>query len=161
MKIKEKVEVEGMNKELYDLIIDFLQFEINKLSLLDSAKFYFYQNGLEHYRCFINYVTRCCKETKYAIVEYLVNHMEDVPDMKLPGLDLDFDDKYEPFVKLASMEDNALKKLSDIVEKACEVKDYCTGLFFADFIKHVDHIACRALEAVRNDENPLDLIPCK
>ena len=37
-------EKSGMNKELYDMFIDLIQFEIEKLSFIHSAKIYFYHN---------------------------------------------------------------------------------------------------------------------
>ena len=41
MKLKEqKVEKEGMNKELYDLFIEMIRFEYNKNNFLKGAKFY-------------------------------------------------------------------------------------------------------------------------
>jgi len=41
MKLKEqKAEKEGMNKELYDLFIEMLTLEYNKVQLLKGCKFY-------------------------------------------------------------------------------------------------------------------------
>ena len=47
-----------------------------------------------------------------------------------------------------------------IVTKAKELNDVDTEAFIMPILNKVDHIACRALEAVKNNQNPKDLIKC-
>ena len=158
MKLKEEVKKEGMNKDLYDLFIDLIQFEINKLSFISSAKFYFYMHGMMNYKKFFKKMYKCCEKSKACFVSYLMNSFENIPEFTIPALNIEFESPQEIFEKLAELEDKYADKLNKIAETAFSISDMKTLAYILPKINEIDHIACRAMEAVKNEQNPLDLI---
>ena len=151
----------GMDKELYDLFIDLIQFEINKLSFISSAKTYFFHNGYLDYKKFFKYMYKGCEKSKHCLINYLIEEMEEIPEFKIPALNLDFKNAVEPFEVLRELEDSYAEKINAIALKAFELKDMRTLAYILPKISEIKHIACIALEAVKNEQNPLDLIECE
>lgn len=151
----------GMDKELYDLFIDLIQFEINKLSFISSAKTYFFHNGYLDYKKFFKYMYKGCEKSKHCLINHLIEEMEEIPEFKIPALNLDFKDAVEPFEVLRELEDSYAEKINAIALKAFELKDMHTLAYILPKISEIKHIACIALEAVKNEQNPLDLIECE
>lgn len=159
MKFKEKQEEKsGMSKELYDMFIDIIQTEYEKMSFVLSAKFYFYHEGCKNYKKFFSKMLENCGKCKFDFEAFLVNHMESVPEFNVPAIDLDFNDITEPFDKFVDYEEEFVEKLNNLAKKALEVADTEVLAFVLPMIKNIDHIACRAAECVKNQQNPLDLI---
>lgn len=154
-------EKSGMNKELYNLFIDLIQFEIEKLSFIHSAKVYFYHNGYINYKKFFKHMYKGCEASKHCLMNFLIESLEPIPDFSIPAMNLEFKDKIEPFEKLREYEDNYTEKINNIALKAFELKDMRVLAYIINKINEIKHIACIALEAVKNDQNPLDLIECE
>ena len=154
-------EKSGMNKELYDMFIDLIQFEIEKLSFIHSARIYFYHNGYIDYKKFFKHMYKACEATKHCLMNFLIESLEPIPDFTIPALNLEFRDKFEPFEELQKMEDEYAEKINALALKAFEVKDMHVLAYIINKLNEIKHIACIALEAVKNDQNPLDLIECE
>lgn len=160
--IQEKVqEKKGMDKSLYEMFVDLIQFEINKLSFITSAKTYFFQHGFLNYKKFFKAMYCECEELKGCLVGYLIEQMEEVPEFKIPAIDTDFENHLEPFEILRDLEDRYVNTINAIALKALEVKDMHTLAYMLPKIAEVKHIACIALEAVKNEQDPLDLLECE
>ena len=123
-----------MNKDLYDLFINLIQFEIEKSVFIKSAEKYFDLNGYQDYDSFFKDIELDCLKFKDCVCEYLLNRLETLPDFKYPAIDIDFSNPQEIFDSFASLEANAFDKLNKF-----------------------DHIACRAREAVKNNQPIRDL----
>ena len=159
MKFKEKPEEKsGMAKELYDMFIDIIQTEYEKMSFVLSAKFYYYQNGCMNYKKFFSKMLENCGKCKFDFEAFLVNHMEEVPEFTVPEINLDFDETITPFDKFVEYEEDFVEKLNALAKKALELADVEVLAFVLPMIKCIDHIACRAAECVKNQQNPLDLV---
>ena len=154
-------EKSGMNSELYNLFVDLIQFEIEKLSFIHSAKVYFYHNGYIDYKKFFKYMYKGCEASKHCLMNFLIESLEPIPDFTIPAMNFEFEDKVEPFEKLREYEDEYTEKISNLALKALELKDMHVLAYAINKVKEIKHIACIALEAVKNDQNPLDLIECE
>lgn len=161
-KTQEPEEVKnGMNKELYDLFIDLIQFEIEKLNFIYSAKIYFYHNGYIDYKKFFKQMYKGCEDSKHCLINFLIESLEPIPGFTIPAMNFEFRDKLEPFEKLREYEDSYVEKVNNIALKAFELKDMHTFAYIINKLNDVKHIACIALEAVKNNQNPLYLIECE
>lgn len=159
MKLKEeKVEKEGMNKELYDLFINLVQLEYNKLTFIKGAKFYCWAHGYESYKKFFEKMYDMCAKCKGELIWYLLGRFEVIPELKLPAIKTEFDSVEEVFTEFARMEDTYCNSLETIAEKAYGISDMNAVAYALPIIKNMDHIACRALEAVKNKQCPLKLV---
>lgn len=160
MIVKEEPNFEKMNEEMYNLFIDLLKFEFNKISFINSAKFYFHQHGLESYKNFFEQMRNNCCDFKEDLTMHLLNRSADIPEMTIPAMNFDFEDSVDVFKQFAAFEDKAYKKLEAVGIKALEIKDIKSLAFIVGKNNKNDHIACRALEAVRNEQDPNKLISC-
>lgn len=159
MKLKEQeVEKEGMNKELYDLFIEMIQFEYNKMSFLKGAKIYCWVHGLQDCANFFKEMIGNCSRCKDDFVYYLLTHFEKVPSITIDAIETGYDSARDAFSEFAKREDDFIELLEKTVKKAKEVTDIEAEAFLLPMVSKIDHIACRALEAVKNDKNPLDLV---
>lgn len=159
MKLKEQsAEKEGMNKELYDLFIEIIQFEYNKMSYLKGAKFYCWAHGLQNHANFFKVMMDSCSKCKNDFVYYLLSHFEKVPAITVDAIETGYESVRDVFSEFAKREDSFIELLKNVTEKAKDVKDIEAEAFLLPMIKHIDHIACRALEAVKNEQNPYDLL---
>lgn len=159
MKLKEQiVEKEGMNKELYDLFIEMLQLEYNKSSFLKGAKFYCWSHGLQEntnfFKVMINNCSRCCNDFIY----YLLGKFEEIPEIKVEALKTDYESTEEVFTEFVKREEAFVELLERIVTKSKELDDINAMAFTLPMLNKVDHIACRALEAIKNDKSPFELV---
>ena len=160
MKFKQNeqpVEKGGMSKELYDKFIELIQMEVDKLSFISSAKFYFYNTGQMNYKKFFKCLYKNCEELKYCLIGFLINQMEDIPSFTIPKLDIDFKDDIEPFKKMAEYEDTFIEKLNDIITQAYNDKNWQAFHYLLKKLDGIDHICCRALAAVEHGADILQL----
>ena len=158
MKLKEKVEKEGMNKELYDLFIDIVKLEYNKASFLIGAKLYCWMHGLDNYTQFFADMYKRCSYCKEELIVYLLKRFEIIPTIEVDAIETDYDSAEKVFIKFAELEDKFIEKLDACALKAKDADDVSAMAFLFPQVNQVNHIACRALEAVRNNENPRELI---
>lgn len=159
MKLKEQeVEKRGMNKDLYNLFIEMLQFEYNKTSFLKGAKFYCWAQGLQEYCNFFKVMMDCCEHCKNDFIYYLLSRFETIPEIKINSIKIEYKSIEEVFTAFAEMEETFVDILERIVTKAKELNDVNTMAFTLPMLNKIDHIACRALAAVKNDKNPFDLV---
>lgn len=154
-------EANKMSNKLYDGFIDLLQFEQDKLGLICSAKFYFYDMGLIPYKKFFKALYKKCEETRNCLITYLRDNLEDVPQLKIPAIINNFDNPTKPFEMLAEMEDQFESKLNALITIANEDKNWRTFSYLLDKLSKIDHICCRAFAAVQNKVDPNGLLPCE
>jgi len=147
----------SMSENLYKGFIDLIQFEIDKLSLISSAKNYFYNNGLMNYKKFFKRLYESCEKIKHCFIGQLMKNNEIVPEFTIPGLVSSFDDVQTPFRMLADMEDTFEEKLRKLIDIAFEDKDWINFHYLLKKLDTIDHICCRALAAVKNKEDVLML----
>ncbi len=162
MTIKEIEKINKMDEDLHKLFIDFIKLEYTKLALVTSAKLYYDHHGLVSYKRFFEEAYRLCDACRKDFICSLINRMEIVPEMTIPAIDPNFEDKVEPFTLFAEMEDEAYKKLDEIAKKAYAVQDFKALSFILVKLDSSndsnDHVACKALEAVKNNEDPYKVI---
>lgn len=156
MKFKQNNESEKIENPIKDGFIDLIQFEINKLNLISSAKVYFYQNGLMNYKKFFKYLHKNCEEIKHCLVSFTNEIGIELPDFKLPK-SIEFSNSKEPFEKLAEMEDEFEDKLYRLLDLASEDKNWKVFHYLLKKLDTIDHICCRALAAVENNADVLAL----
>lgn len=166
MKFKQNQELEQesqikMNKDLYEAFIDLIQFEINKIGIIESAKFYFYKNGLMSYKKFFKYLWKNCNDIKMCLISYVMEHMGELPEFTINSIKADFENPIEPFKILASKEDEYCDKLTKMIDLAFENKEWSAFKYLLEKLNKIDHICCRALAAVEHDADVSDLIPCE
>jgi len=162
--MKFKQHQEEQNKEqdkisikLKEGFIDLIQFEIDKLTLISSAKFYFYENGLMSYKKFFKCLYKSCEEIKYCLVSQLKNNGVEIPEFTIPAIVDDFENPTIPFKMLAEMEDQFEEKLNNLINIAFEDKDWKNFHYLLKKLDTIDHICCRALAAVENKADVLAL----
>jgi len=159
MKLKENVvEKEGMNKELYDLFIELIKLEYNKCNFVKSAKFYCWAHGLQDCCNFFKVMMDTCNHCKNDFVFYLLGRFEEIPEIQLDAFKTDFKSAEEVFTDFVEYEENFVDLIERIVTKAKELDDVNAMSFALPIVNKIDHIACRALEAVKNDKSPLELV---
>jgi len=156
---EESPKKEGMSKELHDGFVDLIQFEIDKLGMVCSAKYYFYETGQMSYKKFFKYLYKQCEEVKWCMISFLKNSLEEVPQFKIPAIIPDFENAKEPFEKLAEMEDEFVEKLNSLIDIAFSDRNWIAFHYLLKKIDTIDHLCCRALAAVENKADVLDLIP--
>ena len=159
MKLKEQgVERDGMSKELYDLFIEILRLEYNKAQFLKGAQFYCWAHGFEDYSRFFASMSNQCNSCRNDFIDYLLGKFEKIPEIQIDGIKVEYKDVEEVFSTFVEFEESFVELLERIVTKAKELNDVYAMAFTMPILNKIDHIACRALEAVRNDQNPYDLL---
>lgn len=159
MKLKEhEVEKEGMNKELYDLFINMIQLEYNKSSFLKGAKFYCWAHGLQEYANFFKVMMDTCASCKNDFIYHLLGRFEVIPELKVEAVKTEYESTEEVFTEFVKREEEFVDLIERIVTKSKELDDVNAMAFSLPILNKVDHIACRALAAVKNDKNPFDLV---
>ncbi len=145
-----------MSLSLYKGFIDLIQFEIDKLALISSAKFYFCENGLINNKKFFKTLYKSCEEIKHCLIEQLIKNSAAVPEFTIPGI-ISFDDTVTPFKMLSDMEDTFESKLISLIDIAFGDKDWYNFHYLLKKLDTIDHICCRALAAVKNNADVLTL----
>jgi len=159
MKLKEQeVEKVGMNKELYDLFIKLIQLEYNKASFLKGAKFYCWSRGMNNNVKFFKKIIDACSKCKSELIWHLLSRFEEIPEFKVSTIKTDYESVEAVFTAFAELEDEYVELLENVAKKAHETNDVEALAFLLPIIKEIDHIACRAMEAVKNEEDPLSLV---
>lgn len=148
----------GMSTELYNKFIDLIQFEIEKLNLINSAQCYFFKEGQMAYKKFFAYIEEQCKKVKSCLILHLSSNMEEIPEFKIPA-QIKFEDLKEPFVKLAEMEDSYEEKLNNLIDIAFVDKNWKSFYYLLKKLDTIDHLCCRAVVAIENKCNVLNLLP--
>lgn len=146
-----------MSKDLYNGFVDLIQFEIDKLTLIASARFYFYENGLMNYKKFFNGLYKACEEVKCCLVEQLQKNLQEIPEFTVPSIVNNFESSITPFRMLAEMEDAFEDKLNNLIDIAFRDKDWNNFHYLLKKLDTIDHICCRALAAVENKADVLAL----
>jgi len=158
MKLKEETKKEGMPQELYNLFIKLIQAECDKLSFIMGAKAYCWTHGLQNDFEFFHEMYSQCTVFKATLVWHLLTMFEEVPEFKTEAIKTDYDSEEALFVEFAKREDEFVSILEETVITAKNTDSVDSLAFLLPIVKNIDHIACRALEAVRNDKNPKDLL---
>lgn len=147
-----------ISKELYDAFADLIQLEHDKLGLLRSGKYYFYENGISNCEKFFAHIYNKCLETVECLKTFLMNNYNSVPSFKDPEIKPDFSDNIEPFKQLAEKEDEYVENLSKLIDIAFDNKNWIAVAYLLEKINKFKPICSRALSAVENKSNVLDLI---
>lgn len=156
--IKDNKENEvGMDNELHNLIIDLIQFEIEKCTFIKSSKFYFKSIGLTELYKFFNGIYYRCSSLKDSLCNYLIERDEDIPEFNIPKIDTSFESKSEPFEIFIKFEDEYFNKVNKIVERSLEVKDFCSFSFFLYMLRQ-HKIGKRVLNCVNENKDPNNII---
>lgn len=147
-----------MNEELYDLFIEMVQFEYNKLSFLRGAKFYCWAHGLAEYANFFKIMIDECWRCTNDFICHLLGRFEVIPELKIDSIKIEYESAEEVFTEFVKLEETFVDLLERIVTKSKELDDINAMAFTLPIVNKIDHIACRALEAVKNNKNPFDLV---
>lgn len=159
MKYKtQEPEKSGMNKELYNLITDLIQMNLDFITLCNAAQNYFQLNGFYSGRQFFQTINGRMKSKMDDLTDFLRSELEKVPELTIMEEDTDFKDKMEPFDIAKQLELAYYAKLKAIAEKAIEVKDMSALANSLSWIQNYQHACCMALEAVRNGHNPTGVL---
>jgi hypothetical protein len=95
-----------------------------------------------------------CGECKNDFIFYLLGRFEEVPEISINPIKTDYKDTEEVFLSFVEAEETFVDLLERIVLKAKETDDADAMAFAIPILGKVDHIACRALEAVKAGKNP-------
>lgn len=147
----------GMSKALYDNFVDLIQFEIKKLTLIESAKHYYRIRGNQTYVEFLTGLGKECKKVKCCLIDQLVNNNKEVPEFLIPQMIVSFDDPLTPFKTLAELEDKFEEELTNLINIAFEDKDWKNFYYFMKKQDLLDGICHRALSAIENKADLLKL----
>ena len=146
-----------ISKNLYNNLIELIQLEIDKLTLLKSGEFYFDNNGFKKYSKFFKYLYKDCDKIKSCLTLYLRDTCKVVPEFTIPEASSDFKDSVEPFKMLAKMEDLFENKLTELANIAFEDKDWKSFYYFLSKFDKCTHLCCKALAAVENNQDVMEL----
>ena len=157
MVVKDSDNKKVVNEEVYKLLLNLLQFETIKTSFVISGRIYFEHHGLDKYKKFFCRILESCQECKCTITNLLFDIKDEIPEMKIPEMSINFENSEDVFKQLAGFEDKAYSLFEELLTTAYETKDGKVLAYALDVVKNQDHLCCRALEAVRNNANPNDL----
>ena len=135
-----------------------IQFECNKASFLKGAKFYCWAHGLGKCSDFFKMMMEGCDKCKGELIYHLLGRFEQVPELTIPAIKTEYKTVEDVFTTFAEMEDTYVDLLETTIKKAKEVDDVNAMAFLLPLLNNVDHIACRALEAIKNQKEPYDLL---
>lgn len=165
MKLKQPEEKEdklSISKELYSAFSDILQIEEDKLNLIHAAITYCYMHGNMQYKRFLSYLYECCVKNKNCILGYLYMNNITSPTITVHGIKLDEFESFEKiFELLSSAEDEYESVLNDAINAAFKDNNWSAFQYLLKKLDGLDHLCCRALEAVKNNCDLLTLIPCE
>lgn len=148
------------NNKVNDLLLELLQLECDKISMLNCAKHYFWNTGLVQYKNFIKKVFKDCSKFKWDLEEYLMSRELDIPELTLLKF-IDFDSAEDVFEQMSSLEDKIFDKMMEIATIALEEKDVCALMFITNVMDDAKkHIMCKAASAVNNKQDP-NLLICE
>lgn len=154
---EQKVEAGKMSEKLHNALVGVIKFEVEKLELVTSAIYYYCENGLIQYKKFFKCLSEGCEKCKCDYITYLRTNHEEIPEITIPAMVMNFKDPVEPFRLIAKLEDVYEQSLKEIIDIAMEDKDWKTFHFLLKKYDCIDHLCCRALAAVENKANVLDL----
>lgn len=165
MKLKQPDEKEdklNISKELYSAFSDILQIEEDKIALISAAKTYCFMHGNMQYKKFLKYLYECCIKNKNCILGYLYMNNMASPTTMIHGINLDEFESFEKiFELLASAEDEYVTTLNSAINAAFKNNNWSAFQYLLKKLDGLDHLCCRALEAVKNNCDLLTLIPCE
>lgn len=154
MKFKQNEEPEKIeiSEKLKEGFIELIQFEIEKLSFIDSAKRYFDKNGLTDESRFFSDTFKSCKVFIRNLINFVSENGVDFPEFTVPAT-ITFTDKKEPFEKLVKFEDGFEKGITALIDIAFEDKNWKIFIYLLRTLDCMDHIACKTLGAIENGGN--------
>ena len=165
MKFKNQEEKEDkvlISKELYSAFSDILQIEEEKLALVEAAKMYSFIHGNMNEKKFFRYLFEKCLENKYCILAHLYMNEAPSPERTIHSINLkNFENSEKFFELLASAEDDYVNILTSAINIAYKDYNWEMLIYLLKKLESVDHLCCRAYEAVKNGNDPLTLIPCE
>lgn len=148
------------NNKVDTALFELLQLECDKLSLLNCAKHYFWDNGFVQYKKFLKKIFKECSKFKWNLEEYLMSRELDIPELSLPKF-TKFDSAEDAFEQMSSLEDKVFDKMMEIATIAFDEKDVCALMFITNIISDAKkHIMCKAALAVNNKQDP-NLLICE
>lgn len=165
MKFKNQEEKEDkklISKELYSAFSDILQIEEDKLSLIEAGKICSFMHGNMNYKKFLIYLFEGCIKNKYCLLGHLYMNEMSSPEITIHSVDLktfETDEKF--FELLASAEDEYVAALNKAVSIAYNDQNWGTFHYLLKKLESIDHLCCRAYEAVKGGYDLLALIPCE
>lgn len=163
MKFKQNEEVPtSISKELYSCFTKILQIEEDKLSLIEAAKIYSFMHGNMNNKKFLIYLYEQCLKVKGCILSHLYTNSCPSPEITIHSINLnDFEDSNKFFELLASAEDEYESAITNAINIAFKDNNWNTFHYLLKKLEHIDHLCCRAAEAVKNGNDLLTLIPCE
>ena len=154
---EEEPEVQKTNKdELYTKLSDLIQLEFDKLALLKSAKYYFFDKGLINNEKFFAKLYNACLKNKDCILDFTMDKFHDLPDVKSSNVTF-FKEDREPFTAIAEKEDNYVDLLNELITIACTNHNWEAFNYLLKKLDEVKWICNKALATFDNKGNVLDL----
>lgn len=147
---------------LYVSLTKLLQIEEDKLSLIEAAMSYFYMQGNMVYKKFFKHLHKACIDFKLNFQFFLYECCGETPERKISSFKLDtINDNVKLFETLASVEDKYVEELNNAINLAYDAKQWDAFHYLLDKFGKIDHLCCRAAAAVKDGNNPADLIQCE
>lgn len=133
-------------------IVELIQFEYNRMCLLQSGILYAHMNGIETSKRFFSRAYDACRQCIQDLLEFLYVNSEEIPEFKVPEIQY-FEKIEEPYEALSEAEEEYFEKANTLFAQAVEDKDVKMIVALYKIIK-VPHIMCRAYEAIKNNQDP-------
>lgn len=159
---EEKEDKQNISKELYSAFSKLLQIEEDKLTLIEAAKMYSFMHGNMNHKKFLIHLFDACLKNKCCILGHLYMNEMTTPELTIHSVNLkDFETSEKFFELLASAEDEYESALNDATRIAYNDNNWKTFYYLLKKLESIDHLCCRAAEAVKNGNDLLALIPCE
>lgn len=152
-----KFKTEQESSLLYDALVALIQIEVNKKSLLESGLIYFDKNGFGNYYQFFNKTKAKCDQLYSCLLNYLRDNFKSSPEFVIPTTNTDYDNPISLFETLAKIEDSFESKLNDAINIAFNDKDWKSFHYLLKKFDNINHICCKALAAVKNNQDLTEL----
>lgn len=153
---------EEVDNKLYASFNKILQLEEDKIELVVAAINYFYVHGNMKYKKFFKELHKMCCKTKLCFEEFMYIKFKKLPERTIASIDLDdFKEDIKFFELLSTYEDDYDKLIKSTISEAFEEQDWDVYEYLMKKLDEIDHLCCRALEAVKNKSDLLDLILCE
>ncbi len=156
MKVKETTE--PVATEVRDLLQEFVKLETKKWAFLYSAKKYYWLHGYSDYAEFFCKLLSNCEKFKLCLFDFIISNLDTIDELSVPAIVPEFESKEKPFQMAAELEDECFELMQNIAKTAIKNEDTVTLAYILPKIDKFDHLCCRAYEAIKNDQNPKDLI---
>jgi len=165
MKFKQNEEKESkptLSKELYNAFSKILQIEEDKLTLIEAGKMHSFIHGNMNCKKFLIHLFEGCMKNKYCFLGHLYMNEMPSPELTIHSVDLkEFESNEKFFELLALAEDEYVSALNEAVNIAYNNQNWGTFHYLLKKLESIDHLCCRALEAVKGGYDLLALIPCE